>query len=112
MTQRPRVLFHHTAGKQCWGDAPPPCNFQEEEEKNPNDFLERPVVTQLAPWKTSYDKPRQHIKKQRHYFDNKGPSSQGYGFSNGHVWRRKWQPTLVFLPRESCGQRSLVGCHL
>ena len=40
----------------------------------------------LAPWKKSYDKPRQHIKKQRHYFVNKGPSSQGYGFSSGHVW--------------------------
>ena len=39
-----------------------------------------------APWKESYDQPRQHIKKQRHYFANKGPSSQGYGFSSGHVW--------------------------
>ena len=34
----------------------------------------------------AYDQPRQHIKKQRHYFANKGPSSQGYGFSSGHVW--------------------------
>ena len=34
----------------------------------------------------SYDQPRQHIKKQRHYFANSGPSSQGYGFSCGHVW--------------------------
>ena len=34
----------------------------------------------------SYDQPRQHIKKQRHYFANKGPSSQRYGFSSGHVW--------------------------
>ena len=34
----------------------------------------------------SYDQPRQHIKKQRHYFANKGPSSQGYGFSSGQVW--------------------------
>ena len=34
----------------------------------------------------SYDQPRQYIKKQRHYFANKGPSSQGYGFSNSHVW--------------------------
>ena len=34
----------------------------------------------LAPWKESYDQPRQHIKKQRHYFTNKGPSSQSYGF--------------------------------
>ena len=40
----------------------------------------------LAPWKKSYDKPRQHIKKQKHYFANKGPSSQGYGFFSGHVW--------------------------
>ena len=39
-----------------------------------------------APWKKSYDQPRQHIKKQRHYFVYKGPSSQGYGFSRGHVW--------------------------
>ena len=34
----------------------------------------------------SYDQPRSHMKKQRHYFANKGPSSQGYGFSRGHVW--------------------------
>ena len=40
----------------------------------------------LAPWKESYDQPGQHIKKQRHYFVNKGPSSQGYGFSSSHVW--------------------------
>ena len=40
----------------------------------------------LTPWKESYDQPRQHIKKQRHYFVNKGPSSQGYGLSSGHVW--------------------------
>ena len=40
----------------------------------------------LAPWKKSYDQPRQHIKKQRHYFINKCLSSQGYGFSSGHVW--------------------------
>ena len=39
----------------------------------------------LIPWKESYDQPRQHIKKQRHYFANKGPSSQGYGFSSSHV---------------------------
>ena len=39
----------------------------------------------LTPWKESYDQPRQHIKKQRHYFVNKGPSSQGYGFSSDHV---------------------------
>ena len=40
----------------------------------------------LTPWKKSYDQPRQHIKKQRHYFAIKSPFSQGYGFSSGHVW--------------------------
>ena len=40
----------------------------------------------LVPWKTSYDQPRQHIKKLRCYFANKGPSSQSYGFSSSHVW--------------------------
>ena len=43
-------------------------------------------IKMLAPWKKSYDQPRQHIKKQRHYFANKGPSSQSYGFSSSHVW--------------------------
>ena len=40
----------------------------------------------LIPWKESYDQPRQHIKKQKHYFANKGLSSQGFGFASGHVW--------------------------
>ena len=40
----------------------------------------------LAPWKKSYDKPRQCIKKQRHHFANKGLYSQCYGFSSSHVW--------------------------
>ena len=40
----------------------------------------------LAPWKESSDKPRQQFKKQRHYFANKGPSSQSYGFSSSRVW--------------------------
>ena len=39
----------------------------------------------LAPWKKSYDQPRQHIKKQRHFFANRGPSSQNYGFSSSHA---------------------------
>ena len=39
-----------------------------------------------TPWKETYDQPREHIQKQRHYFANKGLSSQGYGFSSGHVW--------------------------
>ena len=40
----------------------------------------------LAPWEKSYDQPRQHIKKQKHYFADTGPSSQNYSFSSGHVW--------------------------
>ena len=40
----------------------------------------------LAPWKKSFDQPRQHIKKQRHYFADKGSSSQSYSFSSSHVW--------------------------
>ena len=43
-------------------------------------------IKTLAPWKKSYDQSRQHIKKQRHYFADKGPSSQSYGFSSSHVW--------------------------
>ena len=51
-----------------------------------------------SPWKKSYDQPRQHIKKQRHYFANKSPSSQSYGFSSSHVWmwdlnyKESWAP--------------------
>ena len=44
------------------------------------------VFKKFAPRKKSYDQPRQHVKKQRHYFANKGPSSQVYGFSSNHVW--------------------------
>ena len=40
----------------------------------------------FAPWKESYDQPRQHIQKQRHYFANKGLSSQSYGLFSSHVW--------------------------
>ena len=40
----------------------------------------------LASWKKSYDQPRQYIKKHRHYFADKCPSSQSYGFSSRHVW--------------------------
>ena len=52
----------------------------------------------LAPWKKSYDKHRQCIKKQRHHFADKGPSSQSYGFSSSHVWiweldhKKGWAP--------------------
>ena len=42
----------------------------------------------VLPWKETYDQPRYNIEKQRHYFAKKGPSSQGYGFSCGHVCER------------------------
>ena len=46
----------------------------------------RHEIKTLASWKKSYDQPRQHIKKQRHYFADRGPYSQSYGFSSSHVW--------------------------
>ena len=42
-------------------------------------------IKTLAPWKESFEQPRQHIKKLRHYFADKGPSSQSYDFSSSHV---------------------------
>ena len=56
----------------------------------------------LAPWKKSYDKRRQHIKKQRHYFANKGPSSQSYGFSSGNVWMWELDFKEVCVPKNWC----------
>ena len=44
------------------------------------------IKRHLLPWQTSYDKSRQCIKKQRHHFANRGPSSQRYGFSSSNVW--------------------------
>ena len=56
----------------------------------------------LAPWKESYSQSRQHIKKQRHYFANKGPSSQSYGFSNDHVWMWKLDYKESWVPKNWC----------
>ena len=53
----------------------------------------------LAPWKESYDQPRQHTKKQRHYFANK---SQGYGFSSGHVWMWELDYKESWAPKNWC----------
>ena len=63
----------------------------------------------LAPCKKSYDKPRQHIKKQRHYFADKGPYSRSYGFSSQ---RRQWHPTPLAwkIPRtEEPGRLQSMG---
>ena len=56
----------------------------------------------LAPWKKSYDKPRQCIKKQRHHFANKGPYSQSYGFSSSHVWMWDLDYTESWGPKNWC----------
>ena len=56
----------------------------------------------LTPWKESYDQPRQLIKKQRHYFANKGPSGQGYGFSGGHVWIWELDCEESWAPKNWC----------
>ena len=56
----------------------------------------------LTPWKEGYDQPRQHIQKQRHYFVNKGLSSQGYGFSSGHVWRWEFDCEESWAPKNWC----------
>ena len=50
----------------------------------------------------SYDQPRQHIQKQRHYFGNKGRSSQGYGFSIGYVWMWELDCEEGWAPKKWC----------
>ena len=56
----------------------------------------------LAPWKKSYDQPRQHIRKQRHYFADQGPSSQSYDFSNSQVWICKLDYKESWVPKNWC----------
>ena len=53
----------------------------------------------LAPLKERYDKPRQHIKKQRHYFASKGPYSESYGLSSSHVWMWELDHKEVWVPK-------------
>ena len=59
-----------------------------------------------APWKKSYDQLRQHIKKQRHYFANKGPSSQSYGFSRSQVWMWESDYKESWVPKNWTARRS------
>ena len=56
----------------------------------------------LAPWKKSYDQPRQHIKKQRHSFANKVLFSQSYGFSSSHVWKWELDYKESWVPKNWC----------
>ena len=66
--------------------------------------LDRWIDMTLVPWKNSYDKPRQHIKKQRHYFANKGHYSQSYDFSSGHVWMWEFDHKEGWVPKNWCFQ--------
>ena len=59
-------------------------------------------IKTLAPWKKSYDQSRQYIKKQRHYFANKGPPSQIYGFSSSHVWMWELDYKESWVPKNWC----------
>ena len=56
----------------------------------------------LAPWKESYGQLRQHIKKLRHYFADKGPSSQSYSFSSSHVWMWELDHKESWAPKNWC----------
>ena len=56
----------------------------------------------LGPWNKSYDQPRQHVKKQRRYFADKGPSSQSYSFSSGHVWMWELDQKETWVPDNWC----------
>ena len=56
----------------------------------------------LAPWKKSHDQPSRHIKKQRHYFADKDPSSQSYGFSSSHVWMWELDDKESCVPKDWC----------
>ena len=56
----------------------------------------------FVPWKKSYDKTRQHIKKQRHHFADKGPYNQSYGFSSSHVWMWEFDHKEVWAPKNWC----------
>ena len=72
-------------------------------------------IKTLAPWKESYDKPRQCIEKQRHHFADKGPYSQGYGFSSSHVQMWELNHKEGWRPKNWCFwtvvlEKSLLDC--
>ena len=59
-------------------------------------------IKMLAPWEKSYDQPRQHIKKQKHYFADKILSIESYGFSSGHVWMWELDSEEVWALKNWC----------
>ena len=66
------------------------------------DPMDSHEIKSLAPWKKIYDRPRQPIKKQRHYFANKGLSSQSYGFYSSHVWMWELDHKEGRMPKNYC----------
>ena len=69
----------------------------------------------LVLWKKSYDQPRQHIKNQRQYFANKGPSSQSHGFSSSHIWMWELEYKESWVPKNWCfwtvvSKKTLENC--
>ena len=56
----------------------------------------------FAPWKKRYDQPRQHMKKQRHFFADKGLSSQSCGISSSHVWMWELENKESWVPKNWC----------
>ena len=68
-----------------WGNSETVAEFILEGSKITTDGDCSHEIKTLTPWKESYDQPRQHIKKQIHYFVDNVLSSQGYGFSSSHV---------------------------
>ena len=62
----------------------------------------------LAPWKKSYDQPRQHIEKQRHHFARNGLYSQSYGFSSSHVWMWELDHKEGWGPKSRCFQTVML----
>ena len=69
--------------------------------KTANKTIIQHLIT-LAPWKESYDKPRQHIKKQRHHFASKSLYSQSYGFSSSHIWMWELDQKEGWAPKNWC----------
>ena len=65
-------------------------------------WLQPRNLNTLPPWNKNYDQPRQCIKKQRHYFADKGPSSQSYGFSSSHVWMWELDYKESWAPKNWC----------
>ena len=76
------------------------CNSLGQQRDQTSQCLRKSTLN--IPWKESYGQPTQHIKKQRHYFANKGSSSQGYGFSSSHVWMWELDYKESWAPKNWC----------